>query len=80
MLRVFVAVCVLLVDRGIGHTHFSPLDFLRHDKASVKWGKPLARGFARVTVAVCGMIDRITIYCYLIGQYILTLRNAFTVQ
>ena len=39
MLRVCVAVCVLLAGQAIGHTYFSPLDFLRHDKASVKWGK-----------------------------------------
>lgn len=37
MLR--VCVCVLLASQVIGHTYFSPLDFLSREKATVKLGE-----------------------------------------
>ena len=29
----------MLLGRVSGHTYFSPLDFLRHDRARTKWGE-----------------------------------------
>ena len=29
----------MLLGQASGHTYFSPLDFLRHDSASTKWGE-----------------------------------------
>ena len=41
MLRLSVCVLVacMLLGQASGHTYFSPLDFLRHDSASTKWGE-----------------------------------------
>ena len=41
MLRVYVF--VLLVSQVLGHTYFSPLDFLHHERATVQWGESIHR-------------------------------------
>ena len=46
-----ISVCVLLLDRVMGHAHFNALDGLRYDRATVKMGEPAAA--ARPTFACC---------------------------
>ena len=38
-----ISVCVLLLDRVMGHVHFNALDGLRYDRATVKMGEAASR-------------------------------------